>query len=99
VWIIQTFPAVVFGLYTRWFSAWALLLGWAVGTGAGTWIAAEANFNSFWQLNIGGYGIPGYTALYTVLINIAVAAVATPVFRALGAVAAADRTIPADYRP
>jgi len=98
VWIVQTFPTVVFGLYTRWFNAWALLLGWAVGTGIGTWIAAEANFNSFWQLNIGGFGVPGYTAFYTVIINMAVAAVATPVFRAMGAVSA-DRTVPADYRP
>ena len=30
VWILQTFPAIVFGLYTRWFHRWALLAGWAV---------------------------------------------------------------------
>ncbi len=29
VWILQTFPAIVAGLYTRWFHRWALLLGWA----------------------------------------------------------------------
>ena len=33
VWILQTFPAIVFGLYTRWFHRWALLAGWAVGDG------------------------------------------------------------------
>ena len=31
VWILQTLPAIVFGLFTRWFHRWALLLGWAVG--------------------------------------------------------------------
>ena len=31
VWILQTFPAIVVGLYTRWFHRWALLAGWAVG--------------------------------------------------------------------
>jgi len=36
VWIIQTLPAVVIGLYTRWFHRWALLIGWAVGMVAGT---------------------------------------------------------------
>ena len=36
LWILQTFPAVVFGLYTRWFRAPALLVGWAVGFVGGT---------------------------------------------------------------
>src|SRR5579863_6684746 len=31
VWILQTFPAVVFGLFFGWFRAPALLTGWAVG--------------------------------------------------------------------
>ena len=31
VWILQTLPAIVFGLFTRWFHRWALLAGWAVG--------------------------------------------------------------------
>ena len=30
IWIMQTFPAVVFSLFTRWFHRWALLAGWAV---------------------------------------------------------------------
>ena len=32
--ILQTLPAIVLGLYTRWFHRWALLAGWAVGHGA-----------------------------------------------------------------
>src|SRR6476620_1130571 len=39
VWILQTLPAIVVGLYTRWFHRWALLAGWAVGMGYGTWLA------------------------------------------------------------
>ena len=31
IWILQTFPAIVVGLFTRWFHRWALLAGWAVG--------------------------------------------------------------------
>lgn len=34
--IIQVLPAVVFGLYTRWFRRWALLVGWAAGIAAST---------------------------------------------------------------
>ena len=38
VWILQTLPAIVIGLYTRWFHRWALLIGWAVGMAYGTWL-------------------------------------------------------------
>jgi solute:Na+ symporter, SSS family len=31
LWILQTLPAVIFGLYTGWFRAQVLLAGWAVG--------------------------------------------------------------------
>ena len=36
IWILQTFPAIVFSLYTRWFHRWGLLAGWAVGMVYGT---------------------------------------------------------------
>lgn len=40
-WIIQTLPAVVLGLYTRWLHRHALLIGWMVGIVAGTAIVAS----------------------------------------------------------
>ena len=36
IWIVQTFPAIVAGLYTRWFNRWALVIGWAVAMIFGT---------------------------------------------------------------
>ncbi len=36
VWILQTFLAIVAGLYTRWFHKWALLTGWAAAMLYGT---------------------------------------------------------------
>jgi SSS family solute:Na+ symporter len=39
VWMIQIFPAVIFGLFTRWFSGVSLLIGWATGMILGTWLA------------------------------------------------------------
>ena len=39
VWILQTLPSIVFGLFTRWFHRWALLIGWAVGMIYGTVVA------------------------------------------------------------
>ena len=38
-----------------------------------------------YPLQIAGFTFPGYTALFTVILNIAVAAVLTPVFNAIGA--------------
>jgi solute:Na+ symporter, SSS family len=36
IWIVQTFPAIVAGLCTRWFHRWALVIGWAVAMVFGT---------------------------------------------------------------
>jgi SSS family solute:Na+ symporter len=94
--IIQTLPAVIIGLYTRWLNSWALLVGWAAGTGIGTWEFIAANNNTTWQLSLFGWTLPGYTALYTLVINLVLVVVLTPVFNAMGA-KAADRTAPADY--
>jgi len=96
IWIIQTLPAVLIGLYTRWFNAWALLIGWAVGTFAGTYMAAAVNFAATYPLAIGGWTFPGYTALYTLILNLIVAIVLTPVLNALSA-SSADQTVAADY--
>src|SRR6516225_1043813 len=36
IWILQTFPAIVSGLFTRWFHRYALLAGWLAGMLYGT---------------------------------------------------------------
>ncbi len=41
VWILQTFLAIVGGLFTRWFHRWALFVGWAVAMVYGTVIAYQ----------------------------------------------------------
>jgi SSS family solute:Na+ symporter len=98
IWIIQTLPAVMLGTYTRWFNDWALLVGWAAGTIAGTWMAIAANLTPTFPLGIAGHIFPGYTALYTVLLNLLLAVVLTPVFNAMQArQAPLDETLAADY--
>jgi solute:Na+ symporter, SSS family len=94
--IVQTLPAVLLGVYTRWFNDWALLVGWAVGTAAGTWMFVAANLTPNFPLAIGGFAFPGYTALYTVILNLVVTIVLTPVFNALGG-RQHDATVAADY--
>jgi len=94
--IIQTLPAVMLGVYTRWFNDWALLVGWAVGTFAGTAMFIAANLTPNYPLTFAGYSFPGYTALYTVVLNLVIAIVLTPVFKTMGA-RLVDATVPADY--
>ena len=99
IWIIQTLPPVMLGAYTRWFNSWALLVGWAVGTFAGTAMAVATHLTTTFPLAIGGYTFPGYTAVYTVILNLIVAVMLTPVFNAMAAPGApADETAAADYR-
>ena len=97
IWIIQTFPAVILGLFTRKLNDWALCCGWAVGTIAGTWMAAANNFGATYTLAIGGWSFPGYTALWTVMLNFLVALALTPVFAAIASKPPSDETVAADY--
>jgi solute:Na+ symporter, SSS family len=98
IWIIQTLPAIMLGVYTRWFNSWALLVGWAVGTLTGTYMAIAANLTPTYPLAIGGYTVPGYSALYTVILNLVLTIVLTPIFNMLGRQGTpADETVAADY--
>ena len=86
IWIIQLLPAIVLGLYTRSANARALLIGWAVGFGSGTYMAATQGFaTSVYPLSVWGVTLPGYAALYSVLLNFLLALVLTPVFNRLAA--------------
>jgi SSS family solute:Na+ symporter len=96
IWIIHTFPAVIFGLYTRWLNSKALLIGWAVGMIAGTWMAASIGFRPIFPLEIFGTTVPAYIAIISVLLNFAISVVLTLVFN-MSARAHADETRPTDY--
>jgi SSS family solute:Na+ symporter len=75
-----------------------LLVGWAVGIAFGTAMAAAANLTPTYPLQLAGYTFPGYTALYTVILNILVTIVLTPVFNAIAAPRTPlDETAASDY--
>src|SRR5207237_3835917 len=64
VWVLQTLPAIVGGLLTRWLHRWALLAGWAAGMATGTLMAVDLDFkSSVYQLNIFGTSITAYEAI------------------------------------
>jgi solute:Na+ symporter, SSS family len=99
VWIIQTLPALVVGLYTRWLHRWALVLGWGVGMLSGTAMAVVQNFSSVYPLHVFGVTVPGYAALYSVLLNFGVAIVGTLVLNAASVTKGRDETAEVDYTP
>ncbi|KHL03495.1 monocarboxylate uptake permease MctP [Sinomonas humi] len=103
IWILQTFPAVVAGLYTRWFDRWALLIGWAAGIIFGT-VSAYDVVNPATHAHFGGSlaNIPGtnisvYIAISAFVLNLIVAIVLTLVLRAFKVPQGADMTRPSDY--
>lgn len=85
VWILQTFPAVVFGLFFCWFRAPALLAGWAVGMAGGSWLAFSDGIKPVHTLMLGGSGYTIYTGLIALALNIAVAVVVQVVLGGGGA--------------
>ena len=97
IWIIQTLPAVMLGVYTRWFNEWALLIGWAAGIVAGSAMFVAANLTPTYALAVGDFTFPGYSALYAVIINLALTLVLTPLFNLVSG-AAADETVATEYR-
>jgi solute:Na+ symporter, SSS family len=103
IWILQTFPAIVFSLYTRWFHRWALLAGWAVGMVYGT-VKAYQVINPVTGKHFGGslaaipsIGDLGYIALTAFVINVLVALVLTLVLNAAKVSNGVDLTVSSDY--
>ncbi len=103
VWMVQIFPAVIFGLYTRWFSGWALFIGWAAGMIVGTslswteraWVPVHA---LKWDMPLVGavdlnLGFASYNGLTAVIVNFLIAGALSLVVRSR----ASDETSPEDY--
>jgi SSS family solute:Na+ symporter len=103
VWILQTLPAIVIGLYTRWLHRWALVTGWAVGMTVGTLMAQSQDFAATYPLDFFGTTINAYTGVFALTANLVVTLTLTLLLRrgaggADGAAADdADETLPADY--
>lgn len=97
IWIIQTLPAVMLGVYTRWFNEWALLIGWAAGIVGGSAMFVAANLTPTYALAVGAFTFPGYSALYAVIVNLVLTLVLTPLFNLVSG-ASGDETLAAEYR-
>lgn len=103
IWILQTFPAVVFSLFTRWFHRYALLAGWAVAMVYGTYEAYQV-VNPVTGKHFGGSlalmpGIEqmGYIAMTAFVLNLVVSVVLSAILNAAKVPNGQDETIAFDY--
>ena len=100
IWILQTFPAIVISLYTRWFHRYALIVGWASAMVYGTIQAyrtpggGQAHFGAS---STSLFGQVTYIAIAALILNLAVSVVLTPLFRKMGVQDGYDETKPSDY--
>lgn len=98
IWILQTFPAIIMGLYTKWFHRHALLLGWVGGMATGTWMAYAQNLkSSIYPIHLGSMTLSGYAAIWALVVNFVVAIVFTIIFRAMKLSTGSDQTMKSDY--
>ena len=71
VWILQTLPAVVLGLFWRGLNSRAALLGLAAGLAAGTALLLSAGFkSSSYDFSIGGHHALLYIGVPTLALNL-----------------------------
>jgi SSS family solute:Na+ symporter len=97
VWILQTLPAIVVGLYTRWLHRMALVAGWATGMLLGTLMAASQDFAPAYPLKLLGTTINAYTGVFALAANLAVTLTLTLVLRRAGVGDDGDETRAEDF--
>lgn len=98
VWILQTLPSVIIGLYSRWFHRYALVAGWFAGMVIGTWMVSTQGFKATtFALQLGSNSVLGYAAVWALIVNFVVAIVLTFVFRAMNLSNGEDLTKESDY--
>jgi SSS family solute:Na+ symporter len=95
--VLQTLPAFVVGLWTRWFYSKALLVGWTCGVAASCAMAYASHFSPDYALVLFGTKLTGFIALYGLALNLTVSAAVTLLLRALGRQRGIDSTVAADY--
>ncbi len=104
IWVVQTFPAIVAGLYTRWFNRWALLIGWAVamvwGTIAAYRLPAPGQPGTHFGASSDTLPVIGHTVyigLTGLIMNLVVAVLLTLLCNALKVPGGTDETRPEQF--
>jgi SSS family solute:Na+ symporter len=104
IWILQTLPTIIIGLYTRYLHRYALLLGWAAGMVTGTYMAYVQHSptvphfaSSSFPLHLGSFTAVGYAAFYALIVNLVVCVVFTVIFNLIKLPTGKDETAEGDF--
>jgi len=97
IWIVQTLPTVILGLFTRWFFPRALLAGWAAGMAAGTAMVMSQKLSAVFPLHIGGVILSSYAAVNALVLNLVIAIVVAVLLNLSGSDRRVDETSASDY--
>ena len=100
IWILQTFPTLVAGLYTRWFHRWALVPGWLAGMIFGTIAAYKTSTptTSHWAASSDiVWGFTLYIGFSALVLNLVISVILTLILRAAKVPEGPDETLPHQY--
>jgi len=86
MWIVQLFPSVVLGVFTRFFNGWALLAGWAAGMAWATQMAVSLQLKgSVYTIHLFGHPYAMYAAIPALVMNLLISLAGTLLARVLRA--------------
>lgn len=84
-WMLQALPAIFLALFIPWLNKWAVIAGWVVGIGWGTYQLIQEGFgSSLHSLSFLG-GLTVYIGLSALVANVIVVFIGTAFIRLLGA--------------
>jgi SSS family solute:Na+ symporter len=96
--VLQTLPAIVFGLWKRLFHHQALLAGWAISLIFAIFLLMRLKLqSSAYPIEIAGHVVSVYVGIIALVVNLVVASVGTLVMDLLHVARAIDGTCPTDY--
>jgi SSS family solute:Na+ symporter len=97
IWILQTFPTIVVGLYRRFFHDTALLWGWGAGMFSGTLLSFSQGVKPTFAFTIGSQVIAPYIGLIALAVNLFVTLALSYLFDRIGVERNPDATTESDY--
>jgi SSS family solute:Na+ symporter len=96
--VLQTLPAIVFGLWKQLFHHQALLAGWAVSLTLAVVLLMRLKLqSSAYPIEIGTHVVSVYVGIIALVVNLAIAAVGSLALNALNVARSVDGTRPTDY--
>jgi SSS family solute:Na+ symporter len=75
MWILQTFPALMFSLFASRVAARCLLIGWIAGMASGTWLIWSDGLKPIHHYAWGSFSVSLYTGLVALIINLLAVAI------------------------